>query len=332
VGELRVGGKQEMLDIANYGHRYGAMHKPSTIGPASFRATPSTEDFAPRRKRTGSFTEGEGRESFYMDEERAKALDNVLHEDPLTDLEGDGDHDMNYSYDYVVPSPKLPMPSLPPDDPRSVTPTNNPLLERERNAPQTRIPGPAPRQSSERPRTQAPVQGPQRDGSEPAPLPSSSSSATANTSGRAQSNRSQSTPPPQPQTPKRRAKSPAAPSASKKAKQASKSPARSKAEIEKNRRSVANYPQPAGDNVVDAIPSWTQPVPTDGNWDEVSRCICCYYIADMNYGVHMYRLFYQSLREKGDWMDTMHKPMGVCNQRIQKMILSSLCVISVSQQ
>jgi hypothetical protein len=269
VGELRVGGKQEMLDIANYGHKYGAMHKPSTIGPASFRTTPSTEDFATRRHRAGSFTEGEGRESFYMDEERARALDNVLHEDPLTDLEGDGD---NYSYDYVVPSPILPVPSSSPDDHRSVTPTNNQSIERERNAPQTRIPGPAPRQSSELPRTQTPAEEPHRSGSEPAPLPSSSSSATANAPGRAQSSRSQSAPPsqPQPQTPKRRAKSPAAPSASKKAKQASKSPARSKADLEKNRRSVANYPQPTGDNVVDAIPSWTQPVPADGNWDEVS--------------------------------------------------------------
>jgi len=269
VGELRVGGKQEMLDIANYGHRYGMMHKPSTVGPASFRTTPSTEDFATRRNRAGSFTEGDGRGSFYMDEERARALDNVLHEDPLTDIEGDGDQDMNYSHDYVVASPILPMPSSSPDDHRSVTPTNNQSIERERNAPQTRIPGPAPRQSSEPPRTQTPAGEPHISGSEPAPLPSSSSSATANASGRAQSSRSQSTSPSQPQTQKRRAKSPAAPSASKKAKQASKSPARSKADQEKNRRSVANYPQLTGDNVVDAIPSWTQPVPADGNWDEV---------------------------------------------------------------
>jgi len=49
-----------------------------------------------------------------MDEERAKALDNVLHEDPLTDLEGDGDHDMSNGYEYEVPLPTSPIPSSPP--------------------------------------------------------------------------------------------------------------------------------------------------------------------------------------------------------------------------
>jgi hypothetical protein len=254
VGELRVAGKQEMLDIATYGHRYGGKNKQSTMGPSTLRGLPSTEDFPTRRKRAGSFTEGSGRESFYLDEEGAKALDNVLHEDPLTDLEGDGDQDQDMNYDREILPSTLTMPSSSPDDHRSVTPTNR-SIERERNAPQTRIPGPAPRQSSDVP---------------PSLPPSSSSSAPANSLGRTQSNRSQSTPASPMETHKRRAKSPAPPSAAKKAKKASKSPGRSKAEEEKNRRSIANYPQPAGDNVVDAIPSWTQPVPADGNWDEVS--------------------------------------------------------------
>jgi hypothetical protein len=271
---LRVGGKQEMLDIANYGHRYGGKKKQSTTGPSTLRSLPSTEDFPTRRKRAGSFTEGSGRESFYMDEERARALDNVLHEDPLTDLEGDGDQDMSNGYDYDEILSSLPMlPSSSPEGQRSITPTNNRSVERERSIPQTRIPGPAPRQSSEPAQTQKSAQGPHRDGSEPHALSASTSSASATTTGRAQSNRSQSTPPSQVGPQKRRAKSPAPPSASKKAKKASKSPSRSKAEEEKNRRSIANYPQPAGDNVVDAIPSWTQPVPTDGNWDEVNCCL-----------------------------------------------------------
>lgn len=271
VGELRVGGKQEMLDIANYGHKYGGKNKTS-MGPTTLRGLPSTDDFPTRRKRAGSFTEGSGRESFYMDEERAKALDNVLHEDPLTDLEGDGDHDMSNSYDDGVSPSTLPMPSPPPEEPRSITPTNNRSLERERNAPQTRIPGPTPRQSSEPAQAPQPTQGPHRGGSEPPTFSAPTSSTSTATPGRTQSNRSQQSAPPSPMEPqKRRAKSPAAPSASKKAKKAAKSPARSKAEDEKNRRSVAVYPQPAGDNVVDAIPSWTQPVPTDGNWDEVSN-------------------------------------------------------------
>jgi serine/arginine repetitive matrix protein 1 len=47
---------------------------------------------------------------------------------------------------------------------------------------------------------------------------------------------------------------------------------RKEIEEEGNRRSVAYYPTPAdGDELVDAIPSWTQLVPREGNWDDVSR-------------------------------------------------------------
>lgn len=38
-----------------------------------------------------------------------------------------------------------------------------------------------------------------------------------------------------------------------------------------NRKSVAYYPTPTGqgdDDMADAIPSWTQPVHREGNWDE----------------------------------------------------------------
>jgi serine/arginine repetitive matrix protein 1 len=39
---------------------------------------------------------------------------------------------------------------------------------------------------------------------------------------------------------------------------------------EEKRRSVAVYPLSAGDDdMADAIPSWTQPKPKEGNWDEV---------------------------------------------------------------
>jgi hypothetical protein len=40
-----------------------------------------------------------------------------------------------------------------------------------------------------------------------------------------------------------------------------------------NRRSVAEYPAPQGvdgEELMDAIPSWTQPIGADGDWDEVS--------------------------------------------------------------
>jgi serine/arginine repetitive matrix protein 1 len=58
--------------------------------------------------------------------------------------------------------------------------------------------------------------------------------------------------------------------ASKRSKATAKSIADKKA-VEKNyRRSIAQYPTPAdGVDMVDAIPSWTEPVPASGNWDEV---------------------------------------------------------------
>jgi len=43
-----------------------------------------------------------------------------------------------------------------------------------------------------------------------------------------------------------------------------------KEDAEAYRRSVACYPAPAGsDELMHAIPSWTQPVPRAGNWDDV---------------------------------------------------------------
>jgi hypothetical protein len=40
-----------------------------------------------------------------------------------------------------------------------------------------------------------------------------------------------------------------------------------------NRQSVAEYPAPQGvdgEELMDAIPSWTQPIGADGDWDKVS--------------------------------------------------------------
>jgi hypothetical protein len=277
VGELRVGGKQEMLDIANYGHRYGRS-KPSTRGPSAALAISTTDNFPTRRKRAGSVTDIGPRESFYMDEEWAKELANVLNEDPLTDMEGDADLDTSNSYTDYGPKSANGLSSSTPSvlsDHRSTAASIKQSLERERNAPQTRIPGPAPRQSSEPPQSQMPTQLLNRGGSEPPQFPSSSSSVSA--SGRPPATQSSSTHP-HSETQKRRAKSPAA-SISKKPK-TKPSPSRSKTEDEKNRRSVVNYPEPpAGGNMMDAIPSWTQPVPKGGNWDEVdilNNLVCAF--------------------------------------------------------
>lgn len=267
VGELRVGGKQEMLDIANYGHRYGRS-KPSK-GSSTGIGISTIDDFPAQRKRADSVTAIGARESFYMDEERAKELANVLHEDPLTDMEGDIDLDTSNSYmDHGPNGPNSSTPAVL-NGHRGTTPSIKQSLERERNAPETRIPGPAPRQLSEPPLSQIPTQSLHRGGSEPPPFPSSSSSS-ASVSGRPSVTQPSSTHL-HSETQKRRAKSPAA-SVSKKLKtKPSKSSLRSKTQDEKNRRSVANYPEPPpGDDMMDAIPSWTQPVPAGGNWDEVS--------------------------------------------------------------
>ena len=268
VGELRLGGKQEMLDIANYGHRFGGVgSKPAppsaSRAPLTSRARSEHEDAKPmRRKRAESVGT---RESFYMDEDRARELSNVLNEDPLTDLEGE-DHDTTLSetdHGYYAANgfSGAATASSSAGDTRSTTPTAW-SMERERNAPRTRIP--EPRQNSAPPQTNnAP---PSRGGSEPPTLTASSSTSAGvrpQQTARSVSN------PASLDTAKRRAKSPpTASSSAKKAQKTSKSPARIKV-ADKDRRSVAAYPELQGDDMENAIPSWTQPKLAGGNWDEV---------------------------------------------------------------
>ncbi|TFY81166.1 hypothetical protein EWM64_g2844, partial [Hericium alpestre] len=38
---------------------------------------------------------------------------------------------------------------------------------------------------------------------------------------------------------------------------------------DENRRSIAEYPDPGDGDMANAIPTWTQPVPPGGNWDDV---------------------------------------------------------------
>ena len=271
VGELRVGGKQEMLDIANYGHRFGGVG--SKPVPPSVSRTPLTsrvrsEHASVRRKRAESIGT---RESFYMDEDRARELSNVLNEDPLTDLEGDEDQDTMLNEtdrDYYAANgfSGAATSSSSTSDMRSTTPTvhNDWSMERERIAPRTRIP--EPRQNSAPLQTDnAPPTAPTRSGSEPPTLPASSSTSAGVRS--QQTARSVSNPSSL-DTAKRRANPPPTPSSSAKTpKKASKSPARKMAD--KDRRSVAVYPELQGDDIENAIPSWTQPKLAGGNWDEV---------------------------------------------------------------
>ncbi|THU94461.1 hypothetical protein K435DRAFT_860510 [Dendrothele bispora CBS 962.96] len=125
VGELRVGKRQEMLEIASYGYDLSESPSPSgrmrTGGGGRERnaITEAIEEERERRRRIemmrrqqqqqqvgrrradsmGSLDDRETEErraSFYMDPEKARQVERVMDEGPLTDLEGD---DYEYRHD-----------------------------------------------------------------------------------------------------------------------------------------------------------------------------------------------------------------------------------------
>lgn len=250
VGELRVGTRKEMLDIANYGHQLKSQDP-----KARNAITDAIEKHRGRRQRAGSIS-GIGakeRESFYMDEERANQVARVLDEAPLTDIDGEMSQGSDYydEYSHAMHVEYSTAPEPPPPWNRSTTPTPSNL----------------PRPSS-RQRTTTPTPMSSRSD----PLPSSSSSTPARNrqpQPRSVSGSSTTTTPTQ-----KRGASPGTPSsAAKKSRTAASKATRAKLEAarkeeEQNRRSVAHYPAP-DDNMENAIPQWTQPVPVDGNWDNV---------------------------------------------------------------
>ncbi|KAH7885182.1 hypothetical protein F5I97DRAFT_1342213 [Phlebopus sp. FC_14] len=255
VGELRVAKHMEMLQIANYGH---SLRKPVR---SQTRDASGPIDYGRRRKRADSMGGGT-RESLYLDEDRAKDIDMVIDESPLTDIEGDPDTDPETFYDAYIgiddtvnsshsaPDAQsktltdahaiqndIPLThasvSLVASEPlRSATPSNVPRTSAESTTPASTA-------SGSRPRTISPTTSP--------------ISQTSDQSQR-----------------KHRAKSPASPASTpKKANAKAKTPpplSRQKADV---RGSVAVYPTPEGDAMMDAIPTWTQPVQKSGNWDEV---------------------------------------------------------------
>ncbi|KAI0060359.1 hypothetical protein BV25DRAFT_949719 [Artomyces pyxidatus] len=258
VGELRVGRRMEMLEIANFGHK-----APARIPPE--QGADHWRNGGRGRRRAGSIGE-RGRGSFYMEAD----ADRVLDEAPLTDLEGGLDTESEkLSADDVHPRSSS---ALGVGDMRSLTPTSY-LRERapsratQKDAPPSRIPTPTlSRQLSEAPRTPTPTETP--------PLGPTDSPRSANRSVAGSSQpglpRSQSTPQPASSTPKRRAKSPAESAAS--AKKKSKAPPVTQPKHgrrDEDRRSIAEYPVPGEEDMENAIPTWTQPVPPGGNWDEV---------------------------------------------------------------
>lgn len=249
VGELRVAKHVEMLQIANYGHTLRKASRGQT------RDLSGQADSVRGRKRADSVGTGP-RESLYLDDERAKDVDMVIDENPLTDIEADPDTDPETFYDAYAAADaddtRAPVSSS-----RSQTPTNTVLGD-------TTTP------------KYATYPQPARSGTPSAPLRMSTESTVptpsasrqrAYTGPRATSPTSQSSD--QSYT-KRRAKSPVAssPATPKKARTKAKTPPPT-SRRDDPRNSVATYPTPEGD-VVHAIPSWTQPVQKAGNWDEAS--------------------------------------------------------------
>lgn len=298
VGELRVGRRQEMLDIANYGHMIAKK-------PTKPHVQPVTSVDEPRRHRKradsiGGMTdkEREERGSLYLDDEHATNGGYVLDESPLTDLDGEGSdinsgsdyYDGPYAYIPEVEDNSTPLPQSTPEA-RSLTPTSilpsmipRPSSRQHGQSPPPRIPAFSSRQSSESRRSTTPQTTPPmamtRGVSEPPQLPSSSKTPSPPPAAPSSSNSRQQTYNSNtlPTSVQKGGASPA----SKKSRTTASKPTRTKTptsrkeQDEQNRISVAYYPTPAGHgdgDMADAIPSWTQPIHRERNWDEV--CFTC---------------------------------------------------------
>ncbi|KAH8077274.1 hypothetical protein BXZ70DRAFT_902367 [Cristinia sonorae] len=277
VGELRVARRKEMLDIANYGHtlRQASSRLAGGSGTRSRSNSQGRDGFSHSSPRSRPRADSLGaRQSIYLDDDEQAKAAMVFDEQPLTDLDsdgevyeeeednyddGEGDEDMTERVEY---SPRM-NGSVSPPPPlydRSTTPTSTKELNKANF--QSRIPTPTPRVIADPPRTPTPTQA--------VSTPSTPHSRT--------NTQTQTQAPPQSSTlstqstasAQRRGKSPGPvkpANAAKKARTKSKSPAKPKKEVD--RRSVSVYPAPDGDDIVHAIPSWTQPVEANGNWDDV---------------------------------------------------------------
>ncbi|OSD02385.1 hypothetical protein PYCCODRAFT_1425258 [Trametes coccinea BRFM310] len=284
VGELRVARRQEMLDIANYGHTLRKASGKHTPGATSTRSRSSSRGREIVQSRLHSRPRADSvgaRESLYIDQEDAVVeAGMVLDERPLTDLEDEGYGDQEEEEEYYT-NPIQPHPNGSISSP-SLDRSDTPNSRHTQNTLRSRIPQPSSRPSAS-PRAVTPTSSkPTRNASEPGTSSPSSPTASPTASPKmsrstsqqkTQSPASTNTQAQQTPTAKRRAKSPAATSSASAAKKAKgKSPPSSMPKRptnkEENRRSIGQYPlPPEGDE--DAIPTWTQPVPANGNWDDV---------------------------------------------------------------
>jgi hypothetical protein len=248
VGELRVGRRQEMLDIANYGHEvrarkqaYAAQREAQLRAQATERTDPVS-----RRKRADSVGPESRRGSLYEeDEDMDQIYDSYYGENQDETI--DASLDIN----------------------RSTTPSHIPRPSSRQRTTPTPTQGQA---SSSRyhhgppPSAMSTGLGMQRGASEPPPSASrvgaTSPVITPDKRGRKNLNMSVESSPASVNSKKMNA------TAMNRAKKE-----RERKEREKERRSVAHYPVEDFDgDMADAIPSWTQPVKSEssGNWDDVS--------------------------------------------------------------
>ncbi|KAG1885247.1 hypothetical protein F4604DRAFT_1730701 [Suillus subluteus] len=262
VGELRVGKRMEMLRIANFGHDMkSSTHR---FAPRDFSAA---LEYSRRRKRADSASGLRERESLYLDEQRAKEADMVLDESPPTDIDGDPDTDPEDDYnaygsaeDVTIHPPfSASTPGLVRFSTENTRSEAHPTINTE--MPPTRIP--VARTASEPLRANTSIET-TRSSETLIPSPDSITSSP-----RRSFSRSQNQSPDRPPSNKRRTKSPVSPSTPKKSKSKAKTPSSAARRKDDNRGSIASYPTPEGDGMVDAIPTWTQPVQKSGTWDEV---------------------------------------------------------------
>ena len=307
VGELRVGRRQEMLDIANYGHAIRKKKKPATTRVQPINLVDEPRRYRKRADSIGGMTdkEREERGSLYLDDEHASEVGRVLDESPLTDLDGEGS-DINseseyyngpYAYIPVVEDNNTPMPEPTPEtgEARSLTPVSVPSSmiprpssrqQQQQSAPPTRIPTlSTSRRSSDsrRSATTSPTPAPMiRGASEPPQLPSSKTPSPPTSSSSSKARQQTYPSSTLPTSAQKTAMSPASKKSrttASKATRAKASAARKEQDEESNKKSVAYYPTPTGqgdDNMADAIPSWTQPIHGEGNWDEACFHLSCF--------------------------------------------------------
>ena len=278
VGELRVGRRMEMLEIASYGH--------ASTRPADHWRNGGA---GVRRRRAGS-TDAHLRGSFCMetDGEHARVLDEAPPTDIEDDFESDFERRSTESMTHARSRPASSLashqyPGLGTVDSRTNTvgvgsggggPRSRSVS---RTAQPSRIPTPSTsRQLSDPPRTPTPTQTTLSAPAEPespkvAPRKPRRDNATPPSPPRV--------PATAPQTPKKRAKSPAATAQSPSTKKSrSRAPPVSQPRSNRDgshRRSVGEYPVPADEDMADAIPTWTQPVSPGGNWDDVRTYFSC---------------------------------------------------------